>query len=378
MNFRRLLGVMAVLLLTHAEQLAAHLRSELLSRRWCGDMPGVLALEAALGVNRNTVDAALRLLENEGILVAQGTGRQRKIVLPDAETKIPTLRIGILPYGQADKTTDYMIQMTHVLGKAGHSAFFAGKSLSDLGMQMSRVVRLVKETPADAWVICAGSVDILEWFSNQPLPSFAVFGRRRELKIAGAGPEKPPAFAAVVRRLVELGHRRIVLLAHKERRLPGPGVCERAFLDELSAHGIETSAYHLPDWDDGIEGFQRILDSLFKITPPSAILAETLDLYLGTQQFLMHRGIRVPQQVSLVCTDSSEVFDWCRPSVACIRWDSGPLVRHVARWASNVASGKDDRRQSSIRAEFIEGGTIGPVQKQSRVVGTSTFGSGER
>jgi hypothetical protein len=36
-------------------------------------------------------------------------------------------------------------------------------------------------------------------------------------------------------------------------------------------------------------------------------------------------------------------------------------VRRVAQWANNVASGKDDRRPTFTTAEFIEGGTIGPV-----------------
>jgi len=30
-------------------------------------------------------------------------------------------------------------------------------------------------------------------------------------------------------------------------------------------------------------------------------------------------------------------------------------------WADNVAHGKDDRRQTFTKAEFIEGGTVGPV-----------------
>ncbi len=34
-------------------------------------MPGVLRLEAELGVNRNTVEGGLRILEREGLLVSQ-------------------------------------------------------------------------------------------------------------------------------------------------------------------------------------------------------------------------------------------------------------------------------------------------------------------
>jgi hypothetical protein len=33
----------------------------------------------------------------------------------------------------------------------------------------------------------------------------------------------------------------------------------------------------------------------------------------------------------------------------------------MVRWANNVSRGKDGRRQTLTKAEFFEGGTIGPV-----------------
>lgn len=50
------------------------------------------------------------------------------------------------------------------------------------------------------------------------------------------------------------------------------------------------------------------------------------------------------------------------PSVAHIRLDSEPWVRHVVRWASKVSRGERYVRQVSSKAEFVPGGTIGPVK----------------
>lgn len=38
-----------------------------------------------------------------------------------------------------------------------------------------------------------------------------------------------------------------------------------------------------------------------------------------------------------------------------------PVMRRIARWANNVSRGKDDLRQTLTQAEFVEGGTVGPV-----------------
>ncbi len=362
-SFQQVCGAMPLRLLSHPEQVAAHLRDELRRGRWRGRMPGVLRLSAELDIGRNTIEAALQLLEQESVLVPQGAGRRRRIAVPHDKVARP-LRVAILDHDPpaVALAEGYMAELLHLLGEAGHSAFFATKCLQELRMDVGRVARVVRQTEADAWVVSAGSREVLEWFATQPVPVLALFGRRDGLPIAGVGPDKGSAFVAITRRLIELGHRRIVLLTRRMRRLPAPGKVERAILDEMAAHGIETGLYNLPDWEETIEGFHRCLKELFRVTPPTALIVDEAPLLVATQQFLGERGLRVPGDVSLVCDDADPAFAWCQPTIAHIRWDSRPVVRRVVRWAANVSHGKPDRRQTLTKAEFVAGGTIGPVK----------------
>ena len=68
--------------LSATEQVAEHLRNELLRGALSGSLPGAHPLAEELGVNHKTVKAALQMLEKEGLLVGRGAGRRRKIVLP--------------------------------------------------------------------------------------------------------------------------------------------------------------------------------------------------------------------------------------------------------------------------------------------------------
>ena len=348
-------------ILTASEQVAARLREELACGTWRGVMPGGDRLTAELGVGRDTVEAALHLLEEEGLLINQGARRRRRI-RPPAGAKAPaSLRVAILLREPADRRLDYMVDLQHTLGEAGLVAFYAAKALVELGMDLPRIRRLVAASEADAWVVVGGSREVLEWFAAQSTPVIALFGCLEGLAVAATKPDKPHAYAAVTRQLLDLGHHRIVLLAHRERRLPEPGRSERAFLGELGSHGIRTGPYNLPDWEENIEDFHRVLDSLFMISPPTALIIDEVPLLIAVQQFLLHRGLRVPQDVSLVCTDGDPHFAWCKPSIAHIRWDSRPVVRRIMRWATNVSRGREDRRQTLTKAEFIPGGTVGPA-----------------
>lgn len=343
-----------------AEQVAGHLRAELVKGKLRGLMPGVLRLEAELGINRKVIDAALRRLEDEGVLEGQGAGRRRRIVVPAGPA---ALRVAIVLSEAADRKLDYMIELQHELGEAGHAAIYTPKSMVDLQMDVRRIARMVNRIEADAWVVLAGSREVLEWFATQSQPTLSLFGRRRGVPIAAVGPDKRPAYAAVTRALIDLGHRRIVLLARTRRRLPQPGAVEQTFLDELAANGLPVSDYNLPGWDDSVEGFHVRLESLFQLTPPTALIVDEAPLYVAAQQFLGQRRLRVPEDVSLVCTDEDPSFSWCQPTISHIRWDSRPVVRRIVRWAANVSLGNQDLRQTLTPAEFVPGGTIGPVAR---------------
>lgn len=347
--------------MTVTEQVAEYLMGELLRGRWVGEMPGVKRLEPELGVNHKTVEAALQLLEKKGFLVPQGAGRQRRIVLPDGVRGTPPLKVGILFFEPEDLRLDYITKIQHLLAEQGHTAFFSSRSMSEMGMDMKRIVRLVDKTSADAWVVIAGSREVLMWFAKQRVPAFALFGRRRGLPMAGIGPDKVSAHRTATRCLCGLGHQRVALIVRPTRRLPQPGLPERAFLEELELYGIVTGEYNIPEWNGSIVSLHKRLDEMFRHTPPTALIIDEPVIFLSVQQHLARRGIFAPDHVSLVCTDGDPYFSSMRPTVAHIRCDIRPWARRIVGWANGVAQGKDDRRQTLTKTELILGGTIGPV-----------------
>jgi len=344
---------------TVVEQLAAHFRKSISKGELRGNMPGIRNLAARLGVSSNTVAAAVEQLGLEGFLQPQGHGRRSRIVLPEDAVK-PKFRVTLLPYERVDVQLDHVVDIQLRLKQEGHDVRVAEKSLAELGLSVGRVARMATKTKTDAWIVLSAPQEILEWFVSSGVPTFALFGRFRRLPMAASGLDKVPAYRAAIRRLAELGHRRIVLLQPKHNREPEPALLVREALAEMEAHGIKTGDYNLPDWEQSPEGLRKRLDSLFKFSPPTAIILDRPNELIGAQIHLAQRGILAPRDVSLIC-DDDPAFEWCKPSLSCIRWQTGPWVRRIVRWVANVSSSKEDRRQSFAKAEFIERDSIGPV-----------------
>lgn len=348
--------------LTIPAQVADHLRREVEEGRLQGMMPGVLRLERQTGVNRKTVEAALRILEADGLLEAQGVGKRRRIV-PSVGTRADkSLRVTLLLFERQERGADFVLETEHQLAEAGHRVNHAPRTLMDLEMNVEKLARMVARTEADAWVVFSGSREVLAWFASQGIPVMAVFGRRRTLPVASVGADKIPGIREATRALLGLGHRRIVFLSRKVQRLPEPSAMVKVFMDELAAYGVSPGPFHLPDWTENVKGLEARFESIFRVTPPTAMIIDEPPFFVAALHFLARKGIRVPGDVSLVCTDKSPDFAWCQPQVSHIRWDSGPVVRRIVRWAGNVSRGRKDLRQTLTPAEFVVGGTIGPVK----------------
>jgi DNA-binding LacI/PurR family transcriptional regulator/biotin operon repressor len=341
------------------DQVVERLREGMHSGRWQGSLPGRDQLAGELGVSHTTMEAAMRRLTKEGLLVSQGTGKRRLIVLSECTVVPRDFRVLFLSYESLSPGLPQVLDLLDQLRKTGFAVEAAPKSLLDLDMDVKRVARLVQQNPADAWIIASGSREVLEWFSRQSTPSYAYFGNKADISIAGCSVRRN--MLLLIRRLYELGHRRIVLLIREEHLKPKLSFFATLFMEALKEVGLTPNSYNLPVWGYQPEGLRHCLDSLYKVTPPTVLITTETSILLAVRDFQARRGIIAPRDVSLISLDQSPFFAWCDPQVAHFVWDAKSLNSRVVRWAKHVALGKENRRQVFTTAKFVEGGTIGPV-----------------
>lgn len=344
------------------EQVAAVLREDVAKGRWSREVPGKDELSIDYGVNAKTVGLAMQLLEKEGVLLNQGSGRPRRIAKIDSSN--PSLRIKLLLYDKNDYALFINRDLIHELTASGHNLNVVEKTQTDLGMNVKRVAEYVRTVQADAWIVTAAPRDILEWFSQQQIPTLAQFGQSNDLNISSVYVDKITPMRDAVKRLVELGHRRIVFIARSERRKPTLPKTEQAFLEELESHGITTGSYHLPEWASRIPDFHRCLESLFGKTPPTAMIIDESVHFLAAQLFLARKGIVAPRDVSMICLDQDQAFSWCDPMISHIAWNRKQFIGCVSNWVNAISAGDHNIKRMMVRAKFMEGGTIGPVPKR--------------
>jgi len=98
--------------------------------------------------------------------------------------------------------------------------------------------------------------------------------------------------------------------------------------------------------------------------PPTALIVDEPSLCVAVLQHFSRLKLSSPENVSLACTDMSDAFEWCDPSITHIAWESRPIMNRVVKWADNISRGKDPRRKYAGKVRLVLGGTIGPAPKE--------------
>jgi DNA-binding LacI/PurR family transcriptional regulator len=347
------------------EQIADHLRQGFRNGHWCGLLPGVGVLVRELGVSKATVEAALHLLEAEGSLESRGRGRRKQIILSrGSKGKARVLRVGIVmsvPFGQANSYgQQVMLGLIRRIENAGHTCFTSDRSLSELGYKLPRITRMLEAAKADAWVAYSPTADLVEWFVERSIPMIALGGKFSGLPVASSSTVIDDAIRASVRALSELGHRRIVAISPDSWRLPTPSITGQTFLSAMEECGHTPTSYNLPAWEQTPAGLEKLLHSLFLITPPTALIFVDPASFVTALGFLRPKEIRIPEDLSVVTLISGPMFSLLPKSPANFKWPIEEHIRRIVRWVKCVAKGGVDLNQVSYQASFEPGETLAP------------------
>lgn len=174
----------------------------------------------------------------------------------------------------------------------------------------------------DAIVLVVVDVAILELVRSLdlriPIVAAASTGRRSPLIVSI---DQYRGARSAVRHLAELGHTRILHLAGP-RTAPDATERTRGWRDELGAHQLEVVAPAFGDWSAA--SGHKIATEL-DIEPGMAIFVANDHMSIGVLSALRERGLRVPEDVSVIGFDDVPEAGYLYPSLSTVRQDFGTL-----------------------------------------------------
>ena len=154
--------------------------------------------------------------------------------------------------------------------------------------------------------------------------------------------------------LIQLGHRRIGLitgaldLGSAVGRMDGYKMALRANHIPLDPELIYEGTFHQPDGYDGAKKLLELSD------PPTAIFAENDTMAMAAMDAVREKGLRVPDDVSIIGFDDIPQASLIRPALTTVRQPLEQMGRIATQMTLElIQSPEATRRQIELPAELV-------------------------
>lgn len=348
---------------TVASQLAVQLRAELTKGTWRGWLPSERVLSRTLQASRNTVRAALEQLKAEGLL-APVRGLGNRVIDGAKSPAAPDLAktVGVLipePIGRLrplialwiDELKDLLIEEGYRLRIHAGRQYYQTNPARALD-------RLIGQHAHSAWVLTLSSEAMQRWFARRGAPCLVAGSTYPDIAL----PHYDLDYRAICRHaagiLLRAGHRRLALL-NRESRRAGDVDSERGFLEGVSRspHRDATAviAYHRDDVDSVARALRTLFDQK---NPPTALVVSNSYAYLSTASVLAQRGLRVPQDISLISRDDDPFLASLVPEPARYRVDPHSFAKKIVGSLLQLLNRSTSQRSPALLLpKFAAGGS---------------------
>lgn len=345
---------------SRSTQVARHLKELLRSGQWKRRLPSERAMAAQIGVGRDTIRAALSILEKEGLALerSQAGTRLRRMRLPRQGNQ----SVGILLLMRVEMTTYRTLQWLDEFRRILYQQNIKVELYDGYVRKRGMLSKLLTAARHDCWVLVYPNKKALQWCLENHLRAVVVGTLDDGIPLPSVDIHYRALCRHAAGRLLQLGHRHLALILHKREW----------GADAKSIQGFLEGAHHYPDITTTIEyhdgtprGIRMLADRLLTYDPmPTGWIIAVAPHFLTAMMHLLGRGIAIPKQISLISQDAEPWQHFVLPEPARYAADIQMLARQAYCLVQRSIAGKTPiLKPVYIMPELLSGTTLAPASK---------------
>lgn len=315
------------------EHTASVIRERLRKGEFGESLPGELALASELQVGRNTIRAALSVLEAEGLL-ERSPGSRRKVCHSLSGSGTSDQKAAVLltpePIHQLSAfTLLWLDELRRRLDAVGCRFQVRVEPAAYRRSPEASLAALVGKASTTTWILHHSTLKMQRWFADQKVRSVVAGSSLLPLGLPCVDTDFRATARHAAGRFRALGHRRLALLA-PFKPLAGDEASVAGFLD-----GAGDAEVMILRHDQSSSGIISALRPILKLRkPPTALWVMRATHAATALTFLLGSGISVPSRMSLICGDYEPFMDHLFPQPACYRRSPELFARSLAQMIS--------------------------------------------
>lgn len=344
------------------------LRRNLRSGSWETYVPGIRTLATSFGVSPATMVKAVERVRKDGWISNEGVRRRftihRDVILKSkgSEQVLRTLLLLAPKSGRTEPargTSQLLLHLWEILTPNGWSIRFHLDDYASGKRRQKQWDDLVNLEKPQAVIAILGTPAMAAWARDTKIPMFFCGGATGDVSVPVAGVSSSHMLEEALDRLIALGHHKITLPLCE--RVPSFASKLKATISQklIMANRDFISELNTPSHEEsGVEIFRSCLDRAFAIDTPTAIICMDWREYIAALCYVQEKGLKVPQDVSLVCLSHDHSADWFKPVPSHFIHPLDKLASTLGNWLEDISNYTNFTLQSSVRGTWVPGETV--------------------
>ena len=251
------------------------------------------------------------------------------------------------------------------LAEAGYQLLIATSDYDPQAEERQALTMLARGVDGLLLCGCGQDASLVERLRQRGVPTVHVMGWPVPPDRIGVGFDNARAMGQVVKYLLDLGHRRIAMLAGITRDNDRAAARVRGVREALAAAGLDLPAARLVERRYGLaparEGLRQLLAAK---SPPTAVVCGNDVLAFGALLEAQRMGIAVPGALSIVGFDDLELAAHVQPALTTVRVPAEAMWRSAADRMLAALQGSEQPRETEIEVALVVRESSGPAPKR--------------
>lgn len=283
------------------------IKRSLAKGEWQDYLPSERALANELMISRACLRQALETLTLEGYIAQSEQSKRRKVLKQPEIDPIHSHVIFLTSRPETEATVPSLIQIAELRNNLSKSdqklsvvapAFYSHQNVTDATMK-----KFVATYPDSRWVLHQCPEHVQRWFDKQSIPAIISGSRFGGVQLPVIDVDLKSACRHATGILIAKGHRRLGLIRFRTQ-LAGDDLAQEG-MTEAIAGSTCSEEIQRPSIIEHNFHSENLASSLNKIytapAPPTALIAVNDHHFISTFTYLMSKGIRIPEDVSIIC-----------------------------------------------------------------------------
>ena len=350
------------------------LRRNLRSGSWKEFVPGIRTLATSFGVSPATMVKAVDRVRNDGWISNKGARRRfvihRDVIMKSngKEAALRTLLFLAPKVGHnepARGTSQLLLHLWELLSPLGWNIRFHLDDYASGKRRQKQWDQLAELEKPQAIVAILGTPAMAAWARDAKIPMFFSGGTMGDLSVPMVGISSSLMLEDAMEKLIGLGHSHIILPLCG-RAASFTAALKLTISQKLIMKGLDfISEFNCPTSDEnGVESYHRCLDRTFAIRVPTAIICLDWREYVTSLCYLQQKGMKVPQDVSLICQSHDHSADWFIPKPTHFYHPINKIASTLCNWLEDISTYNNFTLLATVRGVLNEGESVAaPLSK---------------